>query len=136
MVFVEVDRSTGNVRLTERHIMRYPSLNELDLVHAKLCRALSDPKRILILYALSDEPRHVTALATRLDLPQPTVSRHLRRLERNALVSGERDGQTVVYRITDPRIMDLLELMRELRCDALSQQSSILAHGAEMSKAT
>ncbi|MGD8806819.1 MAG: metalloregulator ArsR/SmtB family transcription factor [Chloroflexota bacterium] len=106
--------------------MSYPSLEELNLVYADLCRALSDPKRILILYALYDEPRHVTGLAAKLELPQPTVSRHLRRLEQQALVCSERVGPTVVYSITNPRIMDLLELMREVRCDALAQQSSVL----------
>jgi DNA-binding transcriptional ArsR family regulator len=112
--------------------MSYPSLEELNLVHANLCRALSDPKRILILYALFDKPRHVTALAAKLELPQPTVSRHLRRLEQQALVCSERDGQTVVYSITDPRIMDLLELMREVRYDALTQQSSVLTNRAHL----
>jgi len=108
--------------------MDYPSLEELNLLHANLCRALSDPKRILILYALFDTPRHATALAEALDMPQPTVSRHLRRLQQNALVSSERDGPSVVYSIADPRIMDVLDLMREVRFDALAQQSSFLVH--------
>jgi ArsR family transcriptional regulator len=114
--------------------MSYPSLEELNLVQANLCRALSDPKRILILYALYDKPRHVTALAAKLELPQPTVSRHLKRLEQQALVSSEREGPTVVYSITDLRIMDLLELMREVRCDALAQQASVLKGRAHLTE--
>lgn len=112
--------------------MKYPSLEELNLLQANLCRALSDPKRILILYALNDRPRHVTALADRLNIPQPTVSRHLRRLQQHALVSSERDGPTVVYSITDPRIMDLLDLMREVRSDALTRQSSVVEGTARL----
>ena len=115
--------------------MNYPSLEELNLLHANICRALSDPKRVLILYALFDQPRHVTALAERLNIPQPTVSRHLRRLVQHGLVYGERDGASVVYSITDPRIMDLLDLMREVRLDALTRQSKVLAHGARLAKA-
>jgi ArsR family transcriptional regulator len=114
--------------------MNYPSLEELNLLHANLCRALSDPKRILILYALFDRPRHATALAGRLDIPQPTVSRHLRRLQQHGLVRSERDGPSVFYSITDPRIMDLLDLMRELRLDALAQQSSVVARGSQLTK--
>ncbi|UCG23440.1 MAG: winged helix-turn-helix transcriptional regulator [Chloroflexota bacterium] len=114
--------------------MNYPSLEELNLLHANLCRALSDPKRILIIYALFERPRHVTALAERLEIPQPTVSRHLRRLQQHGLVRSERDGPSVVYSITDPRIMDLLDLMREVRFDALAQQSSVVAREAQLSK--
>ena len=114
--------------------MSYPSLEELNLLHANMCRALSDSKRILILYAVFDSPRHVTALADRLNIPQPTVSRHLRRLQQHGLVRSERDGPSVVYSIADPRIMDLLDLMREVRLDALAQQSSVVAGGAQLTK--
>ena len=115
--------------------MDYPSLEELNLLHASMCRALSDPKRILILYALNDKPRHVTALAEKLNIPQPTVSRHLRRLEQHALLRKQREGASVVYSIANPRIMDLLDLMREVRFDALTQQSRVLARGASLTKA-
>jgi len=115
--------------------MNYPSLDELNLLHANLCRALGDPKRILILYVLNDQPRHVTALADALDMPQPTVSRHLRRLEQHSLVSSKRDGPSVVYSITNPRIMDLLDLLREVSFDAISQQSSLLTRGAQFTEA-
>ena len=114
--------------------MSYPTLDELNLIHANLCRALSDPKRILILYALFDRPRHVTALAARLDIPQPTVSRHLRRLQQHGLVCSERDGPSVIYSIADPRIMDLLDLMREVRLDALTQQSSVVARETQLAR--
>jgi len=33
---------------------------EVNLLHANLCQAIADPKRILILYALSEGPKHVS----------------------------------------------------------------------------
>ena len=59
---------------------------EVNLLHANLCQALADPTRILILYALAESPRHVTGLAELLDVPQPTVSRHLKVLRERRLV--------------------------------------------------
>ena len=58
--------------------MNKPTSQELDLLHANVCLALSEPVRIHILYALHEQPLHVSALAETLDLPQPTISRHLR----------------------------------------------------------
>ena len=58
--------------------MAIPQIEELDLLHANICQALGDPKRIQILYALHGEPRYVSALADALGMPQPTVSRHYR----------------------------------------------------------
>ena len=106
--------------------MRSPTLEELDLLHANICQALGDPKRILILYALYEQPRHVTALADDLGMPQPTVSRHLRVLRQRNLVSTERNGTAVVYTIKDDRIITVLDTMRGILRDSLAQQSDIL----------
>ena len=106
--------------------MPYPALTELNLLHANICQALADPKRILILYALDDEPRHVTALAEDLEMPQPTVSRHLRVLRQQSLVFAERDGPAVVYRLADRRIIDVLNTMQQVMFDALERQSGLV----------
>ena len=107
--------------------MEMPNIKELNLLHANICHALGDPKRILILYAINDHPRHVTALAESLGFPQPTVSRHLRILHQRALVRKERNGPAVVYRLTDERIIEILDTMRLLLRDAMRRQASALA---------
>lgn len=106
--------------------MSNPTLEELDLLHANICQALGDPKRILILYALHEQPRHVTALADDLGMPQPTVSRHLRVLRQRNLVNTERNGAAVIYTIQDDRIISVLDTMRGILRDSLAQQSDML----------
>lgn len=106
--------------------MENPTINELNLLHANICQALGDPKRILILYALNDSPRHVTGLAEDLDMPQPTVSRHLRVLRQRALVTTERNGAAVVYKLADLRMIDILNTMRVILRDSLVRQASVL----------
>lgn len=104
-----------------------PPLEELDLLHTNICRAFSDPKRMLILYKVHEEPQHGSALAEALDLPQPTVSRHLRLLHSSGLVISERDGPAVIYRIADDRIIEVMDIMRAVLRDALERQSQKLA---------
>ncbi len=106
--------------------METPSLDELNLLHANICQALGDPKRILILYAIYERPRHVSALAEDLNMPQPTVSRHLRVLRQRALVRTERIGPAVVYHLVEPRIVEILNDMRRVLRDSLNRQSSVL----------
>lgn len=107
--------------------MDFPQIEELELLHANICQALGDPKRIQILYALHGEPRYVSALADDLGMPQPTVSRHLQVLRQRSLVVTERDGQTVVYSLSDPRIIEILDVMRQIMRDALERQANVLA---------
>ena len=109
--------------------MLHPQTGELNQLHASVCQAVADPKRILILYTLQEEPRHVTALAGDLGLPQPTVSRHLRVLREQLLGESERDGPAVIYRLADERIIDALDIMRHVMCDALERQSTLLENG-------
>jgi ArsR family transcriptional regulator len=106
--------------------MEEPTLDELNLLHANVCQALGDPKRILILYALYERPRHVSLLADDLHMPQPTVSRHLKILRQRALVTAEREGAAVIYYLADPRIIEILNSMRQLLRDALSRQTGVL----------
>jgi ArsR family transcriptional regulator len=106
--------------------MEQPSLEELNLLHANVCQALGDPKRLVILYALHERPRHVNQLAADLDMPQPTVSRHLQTLRDRHLVVAERDGATVVYRLAEPRVIDVLDTMRQILRDSLARQTGLL----------
>ena len=101
-------------------------LEELTILHAAICQALSDPKRISILYALDERPRHVNDLATDLGLPQPTVSRHLRVLRQQSLVLTEREGTWATYRLADRRTIQVLDTMRQIMCDALKRKTAVL----------
>jgi len=112
--------------------MSYPRLEEIDLLHANICRALADPKRIQILYVLGEKPRHVTALAEELEMPQPTVSRHLRILRQQSLVLTERDGPSVIYRLADQRIIVLLNTMQQVMTDALARNNDLLSYQPNM----
>jgi DNA-binding transcriptional ArsR family regulator len=106
--------------------MSFPSIDELRLLHDNICRALGDPKRIQMLYALDEQPLNVSALATVLDIPQPTVSRQLAILRQCSLVIAERDGQMVTYRLADLHIIEVLDSMRMILRDSLERQSSVL----------
>ncbi len=98
---------------------------EVNLLHAHICQALADPKRILILYSLHEGAKTVTELTEQLDVPQPTVSRHLKVLRERRLVAAEREGTSVRYSLADPRVIEALDTMRAVLMDGLSQQAAL-----------
>lgn len=108
--------------------MAIPSLDELDLLHSHICTAVGDPKRIQILYALYEQPRNVSALADTLATPQPTISRHLTVLRDRSIVVAKREGQSVVYSLSTPKIIEILDAMRQILRDSLDQKSNLLAN--------
>ncbi len=87
---------------------------EVQLLHNRICYALSDPKRVLLLYLLTDGPKHVSELVDLLGLPQSTVSRHLRVLRERGLADTERRGTAIYYALADARIIQALDLLRAI----------------------
>jgi len=65
-------------------------------------------------------------LAESLDIPQPTVSRHLKVLRERSLVTTERDGAAVYYSLTDRRVVEALDLLRAVLGDILTQQAQLV----------
>ncbi|GAB4471543.1 MAG: hypothetical protein Kow00124_08690 [Anaerolineae bacterium] len=100
--------------------------DEVFRLHAQVCGGLADPNRILILYKLGEQPHNVSDLAAALDLPQPTVSRHLKVLRERAMVTAERQGPSVVYSLADERITQALDLLRAFLAESLESQSALV----------
>jgi ArsR family transcriptional regulator len=90
-----------------------------------MCEGLADPTRILILYALAEAPHNVGELAETLNAPQPTVSRHLKVLRERDMVRAERLGPSVRYSLTDPRIIEALDILRAVLASRLKSQAAL-----------
>jgi ArsR family transcriptional regulator len=99
---------------------------EVSLLEADLCSAFADPTRILLLYALNEQPRNVTELTNELGVPQPTTSRHLKVLRDRGLVHTTRQGNTVTYRIADPRLIQALDLLRSVLRDRIQYRATLM----------
>ena len=99
---------------------------EISQLEADFCFALSDPTRILLLYALAEEPLNVTELTNELNIPQPTASRHLKVLRERGLVHTTRQGTTITYHLSDKRLIQALDLLRSVMRDRLTQQASLM----------
>ncbi len=98
---------------------------EVSELHAQICNSLADPNRILILYALAEQPRCVNELADFLDMSQPTASRHLKVLRERGMVTSRREGRAVIYDLADERIIEALDLLRTVLADMLKAQGKL-----------
>lgn len=99
---------------------------EVTQLHADICSALSDPRRILILYSLSQNFKNVSDLAEEIGISQPSASRHLKILRERGLVRAVRQGASVEYHLVDFRLIDALDLLRDVLRDRLAYRASLL----------
>jgi ArsR family transcriptional regulator len=96
---------------------------EIGLIHYHVCEGIGDPHRLRLLYLVAEQPRNVTELTEALDIAQPTVSHHLRILRERGLVTAERDGTSIYYSLNDPRILEAMELLRNVVADLLDERA-------------
>jgi DNA-binding transcriptional ArsR family regulator len=74
----------------------------------ELLRALAAPVRIAIVLQLRESQRCVHELVDALSVPQPLVSQHLKILKAAGVVTGERSGREVLYRLADHHLAHIV----------------------------
>jgi rhodanese-related sulfurtransferase/DNA-binding transcriptional ArsR family regulator len=82
---------------------------------AEVAKALGHEHRVELIEQLAQGPRSVEALAERVGLTVANASQHLQQLRRAGLVSTQRDGKRVVYRLADEAEADIVSLLGALR---------------------
>ena len=84
-------------------------------VQARIFKALAHPARLRILNALREEGQYVCHLVILLGRSQPNISQHLAILRAAGLVLDEREGNNILYRLNNGRLLRLLDLLAEGR---------------------
>ena len=104
-------------------------INEL---HARVCKALADPTRLLIINELREGSRSVGEIAEDLETSQPNISRHLAVLRDRGFVTAERQGSTVRYALASPKILLAVDLLRQFMVEDLGSDpvAQVLAQNA------
>src|SRR6266704_4251134 len=78
---------------------------------ALVLRAMADPVRARILYALTVEPLCVCELSRLLEMSMPAVSHHLRVLTMSGLLAVRKEGKFACYNLQDQRLTGILRAL-------------------------
>ncbi|HLW54996.1 MAG TPA: metalloregulator ArsR/SmtB family transcription factor [Candidatus Angelobacter sp.] len=86
---------------------------------ARRFRALAEPMRLRILQVLEGGEKSVTEIVELLGSSQSNISRHLKALCQEGLLERRRAGLNVCYRIADPMVNRLCDLI----CRGVAEQT-------------
>lgn len=95
--------------------LRSPLPREAYRRNAAVYRVMANPIRLEVLNVLKGRSASVEELTGLLRLRKANVSQHLGVLRQAGLVESWREGQSVFYRIVDPRIVAPCAILHELR---------------------
>lgn len=74
-----------------------------------LFKAMGDPTRIKIIYALSKGPMNVTEISTTLEMSQSSISHQLAVLRSHNIIRVERVARNAIYSLDDEHIQCIFE---------------------------
>lgn len=80
---------------------------------AECLRILAHPHRLRIVQLLLTGRRYtVNELAEACGLPQPSMSDHLRLMQRCGFLNSQREGRMVFYEIAEPHLQDIMNCLQ------------------------
>ncbi|MBU1197977.1 metalloregulator ArsR/SmtB family transcription factor [Candidatus Micrarchaeota archaeon] len=94
----------------------------LYLMHADVCKVLSNHVRLEILDLLRDGERSVSELIKKTGLSQANISQHLSLMKQKRVVVATRRGKNVFYKVSNPKIIRAFDLMRNVLRDRLRDE--------------
>lgn len=77
-------------------------------------KVLANPNRLRIAFLLLEGERSVADIERELGIRQPTLSQQLGELRGAGFVSTRREHKSVFYRVTEPRVVALLDELRRI----------------------
>jgi DNA-binding transcriptional ArsR family regulator len=87
---------------------------QLYKLQASICHTLANPKRLEIIDRLRREEMSVTELTDALGISQSNLSQHLAIMRQKGIVITRRKGLSICYQISDPKIIQACDLMRQV----------------------
>ncbi len=101
-------------------------MNELYKIHADMCKIFSNPTRLEILNLLRDKELSVTELIGKTRLSQTNVSQHLSIMKSKGIVTSNRKGKNIYYKLTNPKIIKAFDIMKEVLAERLKKNGKII----------
>ncbi|MBI5137486.1 MAG: winged helix-turn-helix transcriptional regulator [Nitrospirae bacterium] len=84
---------------------------------ARCIKMLAHPLRLKILMVIGTGEVPVSGILEAIGTSQSNVSQHLGQMRDKGILIARRDANQVFYRVREPKVFELLALVRELFCE-------------------
>ena len=100
--------------------------DQIYLYHAEMCKVFSHPKRLELINILRDKEMSVGELSQRLGLAIGNLSQHLVMMRQRHILASRKEGNVVYYRVTNPRLLEAFDLLREIMFEQIRQDAALI----------
>ncbi len=93
-------------------------------LQADICQTLANPKRLQIVHLLKGSELSVE-IVNAMGIPKANASQHLSLMRQKGLILSRREGTSIFYRLSSPKITEACALMREVLLTLLAGQETL-----------
>jgi DNA-binding transcriptional ArsR family regulator len=101
------------------------------ILHADICKTISNPNRQAILDIIRDGEMSVTELVHRTGISQANLSQHLAILRSKGVVSTRRERNNIYYSVSNPKILKAYDLISEVLEEMLLSKHKTVSDAIE-----
>jgi ArsR family transcriptional regulator len=100
--------------------------NNFYVLHADVCKTLSNPRRQAVIDSLRHGSLTVNDLIEKTGIPQANLSQHLAILRTKGVVRTKKEGNHVYYSMSNPKILEAYDLISEVLMEELKNRSDLV----------
>ncbi len=101
-------------------------MNELFMQHADICKTFANARRLEVISALRDGKLTASQLLAKIKISKANLSQHMSILVQKGVVNARRQGTRIFYQLSDERITQACDLMREVLIRRLEENNRFL----------
>ena len=98
-------------------------MEEIYELQADVCKIFANAKRLEIISILKDGETSANELIAKTSLSKANLSQHMSVLVQKGVVKARREGINVFYKLSDDRITEACDLMRDVLIKSLEQNT-------------
>jgi len=80
---------------------------------SRVLKVLGHPVRLEIVHNLMRDECNVNNMVKRLNIPQSTVSQHLRILQDRGIITPRKEGVITCYSVVDDRVRQIVDILKK-----------------------
>ena len=96
-------------------------------LHADICKIFSNAKRLEVINALKDKELSAGELIEKIGLSKANLSQHMAILKSKGVILARREGVNIYYRISNLKIIQACQLMREVLLEQLQEKGKMVS---------
>ncbi len=112
--------------MPNHHPRTIDSQTEVYARHAEMCKVFSHPLRLQILNTLREKEMSVSDMAGLLQVAMGNLSQHLNMMKHRHVLLTRKAGNSVYYRLGNPKILAAFDLIREILFERMEREGTIV----------